>query len=129
MSDSFSIGKNGIIVLQGTGSPTGIDAPAGSIFLQKDGNGDLFRMGATDWVRMLDIDRVTYMRQFVASDLTGGILTVTHALGTQWPIVQVWDDSNRMIIPDSITSPSTTTVVVDLSSLTVANTWRVRVSL
>ena len=37
---------------------------------------------------------------------------VTHSLSTKYPVVTVWDDSDRVIIPDSITADTTNTATI-----------------
>jgi hypothetical protein len=67
-----------------------------------------------------------YIDSFVTGDLSGGILTVTHALGQQIVMVQVSDGSNRVVVPDLVTLTNTTSCSVDLSSyVPLVGTWNV----
>ena len=67
-----------------------------------------------------------YRRTFTTSDLSLGILTVTHNLGQQIVLVQVSDDSNQVIVPDSITLTSSSSISINLSSYGVlTGSWNV----
>lgn len=68
----------------------------------------------------------SYLTSFTSADLVSGILTVTHNLGEDWVVFQVWDDSrNSVIAPGE--SVDSNTLKIDLSSVTVSGTWYVRV--
>lgn len=59
-------------------------------------------------------------------DLVGGILTITHNKGLSAPyavLVQIFDNSGNVVIPDEITG-ATNSVVIDLNSqLPISGTW------
>jgi hypothetical protein len=42
---------------------------------------------------------------------------VSHNLGTQYPLVTVWNNSNDVVVPSRINASDTNTVVVYFSSL------------
>ncbi|GAF86182.1 unnamed protein product, partial [marine sediment metagenome] len=74
---------------------------------------------------------VTYEEDFEDSDLSSGILTVTHGLATEYLHTTVWNDSGNIIEPDEVTATSTAVTTIDLSSFTVTSDpdfWHVRVS-
>jgi hypothetical protein len=131
MSESFVIGKRGVKLLQGIGDPTGIPAPVGSLYFRRDGIAGFYQMSSGDqWVRLLTPDSITYVQSFTNSDLVSGVLTATHGLSTQFPNVQVWNDSNTRVEPSAISSNDTSYVVVDLAGFgVISGTWHVRVSL
>ena len=67
-----------------------------------------------------------YRRTFITTDLSLGVLTVTHNLGQQIVLVQVSDDSNQIIVPDSITLTSNVTTTINLASYGVlTGSWNV----
>jgi hypothetical protein len=49
--------------------------------------------------------------------------TITHNLNEQYPLVQVYDDKRRMIIPDEIHLVSANEISIDLTSHNVTGTW------
>jgi hypothetical protein len=68
----------------------------------------------------------TATRTFTNADLSGGALTFTHSLTDQYPIIQVYDENNQIVVPDTITGTSTSVATIDLTSFgTIAGTWRV----
>ena len=70
-----------------------------------------------------------YTASFVDGDLTGGVLTVNHFLGSQFVNVTVYDDSNVSVAFDSVTATNSVGCDIDLSSQGVlAGTWNVVVS-
>lgn len=68
-----------------------------------------------------------YRQSFTNASLTTGVLTVTHSLGQQHCLVEVYDDGNRKVpTVDDVTCSSTTSLTVDLTSFgTLAGTWQV----
>jgi hypothetical protein len=68
----------------------------------------------------------TYEEEFTDGDLSSGELTVTHSLGDSHVLVQVYDNNNKLVLPDDITLTSTNVVTVDLTSFgTISGTWKV----
>lgn len=75
-----------------------------------------------------DSSKGGYTNSFVDGDLISGILQVTHSLGEKYVFVEVYDDSDRKIIPDEIQLIDSNTLEVDLSSFApIAGTWNVLV--
>lgn len=62
---------------------------------------------------------------FTNAALTSGILTVTHTIGQQFNIIQVYDETNKMIVTtDDVTAISLTSFSIDLTSFgVIAGTW------
>jgi hypothetical protein len=69
----------------------------------------------------------SYEATFVNADLSTGVLTVNHNLGINYPIVEVWDNSNKTIeIATKVTKISSNQLTIDLSALgALTGTWRV----
>ena len=64
-----------------------------------------------------------YKASFTNSSLVAGVLTLTHNLA-QYVAVQIFDNSNKMIIPDEVTLSSSTQCTVDLTNYgTITGTW------
>jgi len=71
---------------------------------------------------------VSYSLSFNNASLVAGILTVNHALSVNYPIVSVYDNSNKIIIPDEVTSVTANQLTIDLTSFgTIAGTWNLLV--
>lgn len=71
----------------------------------------------------------TYSTSFVDGDLSTGVLTVTHNLSFDYPVVVVYNNSNKQVDPDDIEYVDSNSVKVDLSSFgTLSGTWYVRVT-
>lgn len=71
----------------------------------------------------------SYTRTFTNSDLSTGVLTVTHSLNQKVVVIQVYDNNDKMIIPDEVTLSSTSALTVDLTSYsTLTGTWNLRVA-
>lgn len=69
---------------------------------------------------------LTYTTTFVNASLSSHILTVTHNLAQELVTVQVYNNSNQMVIPDQITLTGTNTLTIDFTSLgTLTGTWSV----
>jgi hypothetical protein len=70
----------------------------------------------------------SYSSSFVESDLSSGVLTVTHNLDEQFIDVQIVDNNNKLAKPDSITYIDDSTVSIDLSSYGVlTDTWNLKI--
>jgi len=66
----------------------------------------------------------TFQQAFVNADLVANVLTVVHGLGNQYNIVQVYDDTNKMIIPDQVSAVGVNTTDIDLTSFSpIVGTW------
>lgn len=61
---------------------------------------------------------------FVNATLAAGILTVTHNLNQKYVAVQIYDNTDKMIIPDQVTLVGVNSLTVDLTSFGVlVGTW------
>lgn len=70
----------------------------------------------------------SHNQTFTDGDLSAGVLTVTHSLSNKINIVQVFDDSDSLVIPDGVVMSSTSQCTIDLSSYgTLSGTWAVMV--
>jgi len=68
----------------------------------------------------------SYSKAFTNADLVTGILTVTHNLSNKYCIVQIFDDNDIMILPDTITLIDTSSLTIDLTSYgAITGTWNV----
>jgi hypothetical protein len=77
----------------------------------------------------VNLDIPTYTQTFVDGDLTAGVIAISHNLDDQYPLVQVYDNSNNVVIPDEITATSTSVTTLDLSGFgTLVGTYRVVIS-
>lgn len=67
----------------------------------------------------------SYITTFANGDLIADQLSVTHALGTQYNQVVIYDNNNLVVIPTEISATSTTVATVDLSGIApITGTWR-----
>lgn len=70
-----------------------------------------------------------YINDFTNSDLVAGNLTVTHSLNNKYVIVDIYNGSDKKIIPDDITLYTDGYCTVNLSSFgAITGTWHVIVS-
>lgn len=61
---------------------------------------------------------------FANADLTAGVLAIAHNLNVASVLIQIYDESNQQILPDTITLTDANTTTVDLSSYgTISGTW------
>ena len=66
-----------------------------------------------------------YSTTFNNSDLTNGILSITHSLGTELVSVTIYDNDNKQITPE-ITLTSINTLIADLEVWgTITGTWSI----
>lgn len=70
----------------------------------------------------------TFRTSFTNATLTSGVLTVNHNLGQQYCEVLIYDNTNKVIIPDEITATNANSASIDLTSFgTLTGTWNVAV--
>lgn len=75
---------------------------------------------------VINVTGKVYRRTFTTTSLVLGILTVTHNLNQQIVLVQVSDNSNQVIVPDSVTLASSSTVTIDLTSYGIlTGSWNI----
>lgn len=146
MSESFSIGKRGVKLLQGISDPTGVvSAPAGSIYIRRDsGNSFVYQIDYLgNWTALLSPSAInqgtgidvssangivtialansdsyakTYRSSFTNSSLTANSLTVAHNLGKQFVNITVTNGSNNVVTPDNINMANSTSAVIDFTT-------------
>jgi hypothetical protein len=61
---------------------------------------------------------------FTAANLVGGLMSITHLLNNQYPLVVIYNDLGKIIYPDDVTGTSTTVSTIDLTTFTISGTWR-----
>lgn len=152
LSESFAIGKRGIKLLQGTADPTGVEAPTGSLYVRRDASiqrvfqidaegvwhrlvldtdiqvGPNLILSNEDGVITIDKPNSKYKQSFTSASLSNGVITVSHNLNEDYPLVQIYNNNKNVIVPDAITSVTANSVSVDLSSYgAISGTWRVTV--
>lgn len=63
---------------------------------------------------------------FVDGDLAAGVYTFAHGLDAQYVVLQVMDNNDLLIVPDSVDFTAAGTADVDLTSYrTLTGTWKV----
>ena len=70
----------------------------------------------------------TYILPFIKTAAApSGVLSVTHNLASQYNVVQICDDSDRLIVPDAVIFTDANSLSVDLTSYYAAmsGTWQV----
>jgi hypothetical protein len=153
LSDSYAIGKRGIKLLQGTSDPAGVDAPMGSLYILRGlTTNKVYQIDADGvWTALLSPDdiisandnltvafvdgKVTitapttkHRTQFTTSDLSAGVLTVTHNLSEDYPIVQIYDNTRKAVLQDVITTVDANSLTLGLSSYgSFSGTWTVTI--
>jgi hypothetical protein len=64
---------------------------------------------------------------FGSSDISGGLITFNHKLNT-YPVFEIYDNTSKVIIPDSATYIDRQNLQVDLHSYTVTGTWTIKLA-
>ncbi len=65
-----------------------------------------------------------HLASFVDGDLAASILTVNHNLGNRYVTIAIYDDSEDLITPGTISTINSNSLSVDLSSFTpISGTW------
>jgi len=113
--DNFTIIKTEIEALQGksiqlvgdiTSPPTVLD-------------------GATTPVVIVTTSKI-YRKSFTNSEVSGGVIVVTHNLGNKIVLVQVSDNLDNVISPDQVTLLNSTQAQITLTSFVpLTGTWNV----
>jgi len=113
--DNFTIIKTEIEALQGksiqlvgdiTSPPTVLD-------------------GATTPVVIVTASKI-YRKSFINSEVSGGVIVVTHNLGNKIVLVQVSDNLDNVISPDQVTLLNSTQAQITLTSFVpLTGTWNV----
>ena len=73
------------------------------------------------------VDGITYSESFVDANLSAtGLIMIKHDLGQKIILTQVYNNSDTLIIPDSIVCSNTTTTTIDLNGYgAISGTWNV----
>lgn len=64
----------------------------------------------------INLRATVYRQAFSNTNLSSGILTATHSLGSIIVNVQVFDNNNSLIVPDSVTLTDSNNVQINLTS-------------
>lgn len=74
-----------------------------------------------------------WQRTFVDGDLTAGVLTATHGLGTNAPLVAIYDDAGNLVplasapLFPSVAESSADELAVAITATNITGTWRITV--
>lgn len=64
---------------------------------------------------------------FTNASLTAGVYTFNHALNTNYPVIAVYDNNSKLVVPDEITNTDSNNSAIDLTSYgTISGTWNIR---
>lgn len=128
-SETVTIDDN-IIVLNNnvsSGTPTedgGVQVRRGasaSASMLWDETTDLWKAGLVG--SEVAIARV-FRASFTNATLSAGVLTLTHNLGQKFCQVEIYDNTDKKILPDEVTLSSTNASAIDLTSFgTLTGTW------
>lgn len=80
----------------------------------------------TDWTALSLSSSTTtvYRLSFTSTDLSSGLLSVTHAIGEKYVSVTVYDDNDKQIIPSEIALLNTLQLEIDFSGFgAISGTW------
>ncbi len=115
------------------GDPNGnVTATVGALCIDYSGSGKLWKNtnGSTAWEEIgSGSSGGSFSDTFTNSDLVGGVLTVDHGLSNQFCFVEIYDNTNKIIIPTEVTAVNSNTTEIDLTGYgTIAGTWKVIVS-
>lgn len=70
----------------------------------------------------------SYSTTFTNSDLSLGILTITHNLNVEYPTITIYDNTGYAVIPDNVISVSPFATNIDFTSFgTLTGTWHASV--
>ncbi len=72
---------------------------------------------------------VSFKQTFTNATLSGGNLTVTHSLNSQFVNCKVYDNNNQVVMPDEITATDANTLTVNFASFgTLTGNWNIVVA-
>jgi len=127
VTGSLSVYLNGLYQEEGAGKDYQFDASTNTItFTDPPETGDILVVSYLKSTGAVVSGSSSYRTSFTNSDLSNGVLTVTHNLGQQYVLVQVYDNNDKMISPDEVTLVNSNSLQVDLSSFgTISGTWHV----
>lgn len=73
----------------------------------------------------VELRDLPYDVAFTSGDLVAGVNTVEHNLDQTYVSVTVYDNNEKIVLPDNVTAVDSNTVDIDLSSWTITGTWHV----
>jgi len=124
LSNSLSVYLNGLYQEEGAGKDYTLSGTTITFNTAPESGSILL----VHYLRALTVggDARTYRKSFTNSDLTSGVLSVTHNLGQKYVQCQVFDNNDKLITPDDITLVDTSSLNIDLTSFgTLTGTWNV----
>jgi hypothetical protein len=96
------------------------------VFNLDDSNIWVNTFSSAGWISLATSSSSSYRQVFGPGDLdSSGILTVTHGLGEQYPVTQIYDDNDLEINVQADASGGINSCSFDLSAYDVASGWRV----
>jgi hypothetical protein len=88
---------------------------------------DVLRFDGTRWIADA-APSTSYIRTFTNADLQGGVLPVVHNLSSQFNGIFIYDDNNRMVIPDDVFADGIHNCQIVLTTYgTINGNWTVKV--
>lgn len=76
-------------------------------------------------ISSLPID-IAQLVSFTNSDLVGSNFTYNHP-GNQYPVIEVYNNNNEIVIPTGVTYITSTSTTIDLSGFTpISGTWHLK---
>ncbi len=78
--------------------------------------------------QITSVSSLSYTTTFANGDLSSGVLLVTHNLTVNGIGVNIFDNNDKLVLPDDVTIVDTNNCTVDLASYgTLSSNWRVKV--
>ena len=120
-------GADGDTGATGTDGATGDTGPTGPTGATGD-TGPTGPTGADGADGATGVSGSAYKTTFVNGDLTTDTITITHSLGIEHPLVEVYDNDDKIVWPTEIVYLTTNTVSLDFTGMTpLTGTYKVRV--
>lgn len=98
------------------------------VTISSPSSGQILSYNGAQWVNSAPAS-TSYTEQFADGDLdSNDVIRITHNLGTSFPLVVVYDNSNNVIVPSEITYIGTNNVDLDFTGMTpLTGNYNVRV--
>lgn len=126
------IGENTVVNFptSGIGSINGLDPDAAGLFILNAGANIVITNGpGSNEITIASLSgpaAPVYLQTFTNASLVSNILTVTHNLNASYNFIQVYDDTDHVVIPAEIQVTDVNNLTVDFSGFTpISGTWRV----